>query len=377
MSQIARSARLRSTPFTSRVDALGVQGYTVYNHMLLATSFRGVEEDYRHLKEHVQVWDVSCERQVEIKGPDSWRLTQLMTCRDLSQAKEKQCFYAPLVDEDGLLVNDPIIIKLSDDHWWLSIADSDVLLWARGLARGFGFDVKITEPNINPVAIQGPKADELMARIFGETVRDIRFFRYEWLPYQGHDFLVARSGWSKQGGFEVYVDDDEIGQALWDELFEKGKDLDVGPGCPNLIERIEGGLYSYGSDMDATISPLHSNLDRYCHHDRDIDFLGKEALRRIDREGLRAQVVGLKIEGEALSPPDIHWPVYEGHDNSDAEFSFDDPCVGRVTSAAWSPDLETNIAFCRLPIRYQPGDAMTVVSPLGARNATVCAIPFV
>ena len=297
MATLSISRRIRKTPYTSRVEALGVKAYTVYNNMLLATCFRSVEADYWHLCQHVQVWDVSVERQVQVKGPDAFRLVQLMTPRNLSKAQDDQCFYLPLCDENGRMINDPIVIHIEQDTWWLSIADSDVLLWAKGLAVGMNMDVEVTEANVWPVAIQGPKADELMRRIFGEIVDEIRFFRYKRLEYKGHKFVVSRSGWSKQGGFEVYVDDAELGCKLWDELFEKGADLNVGPGCPNLIERIEGGLLSFGNDMDFRHSPLQCGLRKYCHFDQDIESLSIEALKHQDEKGVSARLMGLMAVG--------------------------------------------------------------------------------
>ena len=253
---IAKSARLRSTPFTKRIEDYGVQAYTVYNHMLLPASFHGAVDDCNHLKENVQIWDVSVERQVQIKGPDADFLTQLMTCRDLSHAKDHICYYAPIVDEQGKILNDPLVMKVQPDTWWVSIADTDVLLYAKGIAIGKNLDVDITEPNVNPLAVQGPKSFELMKRIFGEEILNLKFFHFKKFDYQGHPFLIARSGWSKQGGFEIYVDNDEIGLLLYDHLMKEGKDLKVRPGCPNLIERIESGLLTYGNEMDMNDTPL-------------------------------------------------------------------------------------------------------------------------
>ncbi len=300
--QIALSSRLRSTPFTDRVRAGGVRAFTVYNHTLLVTNFRGLEADYWHLCENVQVWDVSAERQVEIEGPDASKLIQLMTPRDLSLAKDDQCFYVPLCDDQGRMVNDPIAIKHSHDRWWLSIADSDVLLWARGLAHGLGLNVTVYEPEVWPVAVQGPKAEDLMARVFGEGVRDIRFFRYKYLEWQGHRFLVARSGWSHQGGFEIYVNHAERGQALWDELFAKGEDLNVGHGCPNLIERMEAGLMSFGSDMTLETTPLQCGLDKYCHLDRDLESMSLPALRLQRDFGVPSRLMGIIAAGAPRMP---------------------------------------------------------------------------
>jgi len=369
MSQpiLAVSRRTRRTPFSSRVEAQGVKGYTVYNHMLLPTAFRSVEEDYHHLKRHVQVWDVSCERQVEIAGPDAARLVQLMTPRDMGRVAVGQCAYAPLVDEAGGMINDPVILKLAEDRFWISVADSDVVLWAKGIAWGLGLDARVFEPAVGPLGIQGPKADDLAARVLGEAVRDIRFFRFSWLPFEGHNFLVARSGWSKQGGFEVYVDDAAKGLALHDALFEAGADLEVGPGCPNLIERIEGGLYSYGNDMTIEHNPFECALDRYCHIDRDIDFMGRKALEAVRDAGGPARMIrGVTFAGDTCPPCVEAWPIMAGG-----------KAIGQLTSAAHSPDLGTIIGFAMIDRgHWDAGAAVSIETPDGTREGAVSDLPF-
>ncbi|MEM7379138.1 MAG: dimethylsulfoniopropionate demethylase [Pseudomonadota bacterium] len=367
---ITFSRRIRNTPFTSRVLAGGVQSFTAYNHMLLPSWFRGVEADYWHLCEHVQVWDVSAERQVEIAGPDATKLIQWMTPRDLSLAKDDQCFYVPLCDEQGRMVNDPIAIKHSDDRWWLSIADSDVLLWARGLAQGAGLNVTVDEPDICPVAVQGPKAEELMARVFGDAVRDIRFFRYKHLDWQGHRFLVARSGWSHQGGFEIYVNHPARGQALWDTLFEHGQDLDVGHGCPNQIERMEAGLLSFGSDMDLTTTPLQCGLDKYCHLDRDIESMSLPALRLQREFGVPSRLVGVIAEGVPSAPKAIAPPL----------LLHGEP-VGDVTSQCLSARWDAWLGFAMLDAEHieatlGSGAALELDTGDGRAPARVVELPF-
>ena len=242
MALISPSRRLRRTPFSDGVEAAGVSAYTVYNRMLLPTVFRSVEEDYHHLKSAVQIWDVACERQVEVRGPDAAKLVQMLTPRDLRGMLPGQCYYVPMVDETGGMLNDPVAVKLAEDRWWISIADSDLLLWVKGIAYGYRLDVLIDEPDVSPLAVQGQKADDLMARVFGDVVRDIRFFRFGHFDFQGRDMVIARSGYSKQGGFEIYVAGGDIGMPLWHALMEAGRDLDVRAGCPNGIERVEGGF---------------------------------------------------------------------------------------------------------------------------------------
>jgi dimethylsulfoniopropionate demethylase len=361
---LAVSRRTRRTPFSPMVEAAGVRAYTVYNHMLLPATFRSVSEDYLHLCAHVQVWDVGCERQVEIKGPDAARLVQMMTPRDLSKAVDLQCLYVPMCNTQGGIINDPIAIRISHERWWLSIADSDVMLWAQGLAHGLGLNVQISEPNVWPLAIQGPKSDELAARVFGDDVTKLKFFRSGWFDYQGHKFLVARSGWSKQGGFEVYLDRPDLAAPLWAELFEKGVDLNVGPGCPNLIERIEGGLMSWGNDITAANNPYEAGMNKYCHPDR-VDCIGRDALLAIREKGPQRLIRGLKIDAEAVPPCVEPWPL-----------TFGGTFAGSVTSAAVSPRLGS-VGMGMVEIAHAaPGTHLTMETQYGTVDVTVAELPF-
>jgi dimethylsulfoniopropionate demethylase len=352
------SRRTRATVYTQRVEAAGVKTYTIYNHMLLATEFESFEADYWHLCEHVQVWDVAAERQVEITGPDSARLIQLMTPRDISRAVNGQCLYAPLCDVDGGIINDPIAIKHSDEHWWLSIADSDVKLWAKGLATGFGLDVKITEPDVSPLAIQGPKAEDLTARVFGESIRDIRFFRGRMLNYRGTEMYVARSGWCKQGGFEIYLNNPDLAHALWDELFEKGEDLNVRAGCPNLIERLESGLLSLGNDIDSSTNPFECGLDQYIKLDANIESLSLPALREIAGKH-KQQLVGLLF----TQPMNL----------VDRLIRHNGQTVGEITSAVWSPRYSKHLAFAVMKRDYLEGQSSVEVDGI---VGTIEDLPF-
>lgn len=341
--------------------------YSVYNHMLLPMVLDGLEPDCAHLKQHVQLWDVACERQVEVQGPDATRLVQILTPRDLSQLTVGRCFYTPMVDQAGGMLNDPVTLKLDGDRFWISIADSDLLLWVKGLACGLGLDVEVDEPDVSPLAVQGPKADDLMARVFGEAVRDIRFFRFQRLEFAGRPLVVARSGYSKQGGFEVYLEGRDLGPELWDALMEAGKDLEVRAGGPNGIERIEGGLLSYGSDMTRENNPYECGLGRLCHPEVVTDCIGRDALLAIAREGPVRQIRGLWIAGEALPFCLEPWAVSGGGE-----------VVGQVNSAVWSPDLASNIAIGMINrSHWQPGTRVMIETDVGMRDATVCSLPFI
>ena len=360
MAIISGSRRIRRTPFSDGVEAAGVKGYTVYNHMLLPTVFRSIVEDYHHLKSAVQIWDVAVERQVEIRGPDSGRLMQMLTPRDLRAMLPGMCYYVPMVDETGGMLNDPVAVKISEDRYWVSIADSDLLFWVKGLAYGLRLDVLVDEPDVSPLAIQGPKADELAARVFGDKVKDLKFFRYGHFDFQGHDMIVARSGYSRQGGFEVYVEGSHLGMPLWNALMEAGKDLDVHAGCPNLIERIEGGLLSYGNDMNRENTPHEAGLGRFCSTQTAIGCVGRDALLRVSKEGPVKQVRALRIEGN-LPLCDRGWPIMDGQKQ-----------VGTVTSARWSPDFETNVAIGMVRMtHWDPATDLDVVTQAGVFPAVV------
>jgi len=360
MALISPSRRLRRTPFSDGVEAAGVSAYTVYNRMLLPTVFRSVEEDYRHLKDAVQIWDVACERQVELRGPDAGRLMQMLTPRDLRGMLPGQCFYVPIVDETGGMLNDPVAVKLAEDRWWISIADSDLLLWVKGVANGYRLDVLVDEPDVSPLAVQGPKSDDLMASVFGDSVRDIRFFRFGHYDFQGHNLVIARSGYSKQGGFEIYVEGAEIGMPLWNTLMEAGKPLDVHAGCPNGIERVEGGLLSYGNDMTDDNTPHECGLGRFCNTATAIGCVGRDALLRVAKEGPVQQVRAIEIDG-TVPPCDRAWPLMAGEKR-----------VGQVTSAANSPDFGVGVAIGMVRMtHWDDGTALTVQTQAGPMSARV------
>ena len=361
MALLSPSRRLRRTPFSEGVEAAGVKAYTVYNHMLLPTVFRSVEEDYHHLKSAVQIWDVAVERQVELRGPDAGRLMQMLTPRDLRGMAIGQCFYVPIVDETGGMLNDPVAVEVAEDRWWISVADSDLLYWGKGIANGWRLDVLVDEPDISPLGIQGPKADELMVRLFGDSVKNIRFFRFGWFDFQGRDLLIARSGYSKQGGYEIYVEGSDIGMPLWNALMEAGKDLDVHAGCPNLIERIEGGLLSYGNDMTDDNTPHECGLGRFCDTQAAIGCIGRDALLRVAKEGPIQMISAISIDGSAVPNCDFWWPIMANGKR-----------VGRISSSAWSPDFNTNVSIGMVRMtHWDAGTQVQVETPDGLRDAIV------
>ena len=364
---IARSRRLRSTPYTSRIENQGVTAYTVYNHMLLPAAFGSLEESCDHLKKNVQVWDVAAERQVEISGKDSAKLIQLMTCRDLSKSKVGRCYYCPIIDENGNLVNDPVILKLAEDRWWVSIADSDVIFFAKGLASGNKFDVKIYEPNVDIFAVQGPKSFDLMEKIFGKKIKDLKFFGFDYFEFNGVKHLIARSGWSKQGGFEVYVENTQSGLELYDQLFELGKEFNVKPGCPNLIERIESGLLSYGNDFDNNDNPFECGFGKYINLDTNINFLGKDKLKKIEKEGIKRKLMGVLIETDKIN-------LTTSLNIKDNNNNF----IGELRSACYSPHFKKVIGIAMINQPYCKASESGIIEIDGnSLSLKVCDLPFI
>ena len=364
---IAKSRRIRSTPYTSRIEKQGVTAYTTYNHMLLPAAFGSIEDTYHHLKEHVQVWDVAGERQVEITGKDSAKLLQLMTCRDLSKSKDGRCYYCPIIDDQAGIINDPLVLKLSEEKWWISVADSDVILFAKGLAIGHKFEVKIIEPNVNIMAVQGPKSFKLMEKIFGEKIKKLNFFDFDYFDFKGTKHLIAQSGWSKQGGYEIYVENTKSGLELYDYLFEIGKEFNVKPGCPNLIERIESALLSYGNDIDNNDNPLECGFDKYVNLDSNANFLGKEKLKQIKSEGINKKLMGVMINLDKIN-------MSQSIDLTDN----DNNTIGEMRSAVYSPTFKKviGIAIFKKPF-WDVGLEFNIIAEGKSTTGTVCNIPFI
>ena len=365
---LSMSRRIRRTPFTNKAEEFGVTGFTIVNHMLLPKSYKNsVEQDYWHLKSHVQIWDVSCQRQVQIAGPDAEKLVQLMTPRLIKNMEVGKCLYIPLIDENAGMINDPVLLKLENNKFWISIADSDVLLWAKGVAISYNLNVKINEPNVYPLAIQGPKAEDLMVSIFGEKIRSIKFFNFDFFDFKGTKHIIARSGYSKQDGFEIYFEGYELGEKLWDIICEEGIKFNISPGCPNLIDRIEGGLISYGNDFTRNNNPYECNLGIFLK-DTLHSFIGKTALEKIKAEGVNKKIRGIIFDDDPCPTCEEPFPV----------FSQNDDKIGQVTSCIYSPRIKKNVGLSMISKNYwNEGQKLKVkTSDKKIRNGIITSLPF-
>ena len=364
--QFAR--RIRTSPYFERVRQHGVTGYSVYNHMILPKSFgMSVEDSYWHLNENVQILDVSVQRQVEITGPDAARLVQWLTPRDLRQAETGRCYYIPVVDRDGGMLNDPVLLKLAADRFWLSVADSDLLLYVKGLAIGGGYDVSVEEPDVNPLAIQGPKAVSVIAALFGEAVAKLKFFHFTHIDLFGTRQIVSRSGFSSAAGFEIYLDDPTLAEPLWDLVWEAGQPFGMKAGGPNLIDRIEAGLLGYGNEMTRENNPLEMGYGKVCTLDGSIDCIGLQALQAISAAGPSKVIRGVRFEGPPCPSCHVPWPVHTGERQ-----------IGQITSAAWSPRLKANVGLSLIDRSYlEAGQQVQVTLPDGSQTGgVICDLPF-
>jgi aminomethyltransferase len=366
--KIAAACNIRKSPYFDATVADGVRAFSVYNHMFAPSHFGDPEAEYRALLEKVVMWDVACERQVEIAGPDAERLIRYLTPRNIAGITIGQGRYVPLCDHDGSLINDPVLQKLADDCFWLSIADSDILLWASAIAAERGLDVRVTEPDASPLGVQGPRADDVVASLFGDWVRELKHFGFRETALKGMPILLARSGWSKQGGFELYLRDAGRGTELYKLVKEAGAPFGIVPAAPSDIERVESGLLSYGADARFGVNPFEAGLGTFVDLDRDDDFIGKAALQRIVKEGIRRRRVGFAIDGDRISGISEWRSVYLGRD-----------VVGTVTEAVYSPRLEKNLAVGMLASEIAD-DERRLETDLGdghgRRSATVCKLPF-
>ena len=368
MKLIQRGARVRRSPFFDATLKYGAQRYTVYNHMFLPTCYDDLETEYWKLLNGVAVWDVSVERQVEIKGPDAFTLTNMLTPRDLTKCAVGQGKYVIITAEDGGIINDPVLLRLGENHFWLALADSDVLLWAKGVALNSGLDVEIGEPDVSPMQVQGPQSKEVVAKLFGDDVRDLRYYWFLEKEVDGIPVIVTRTGWTGEVGYELYLRDGSRGVDLWERVMEAGREFGIGPTGPSDIRRIEAGILNYGIDITLDTNPFEVGLGWQVNLEQDADFIGRKALERIKAEGPGRLLAGVEIEGEPLDLNMTRWPVH-----------LDGSEVGFMTSAVYSPRLEKNIGYAMLPVeKAELGTRLTVTVADGdVRDATVVPKPFV
>jgi len=334
--------QIRKSPFFDSTVKWGATGFSVYNHMYIPRDFGSPEKNFWNLINSAILCDVAVERQVEITGPDAYKFIQLLTPRDLSKLAIGQCKYVLIVNNEGGILNDPVLLRLAKNHFWLSLADSDILFWAQGVAINSGLDVKIIEPDVSPLQLQGPNSGEIMVKLFGESIKDLKYYWLREINLDGIPLVISRTGWSSELGYELYLRDCSKGNELWEKIMSVGKNYGLQPGHTSSIRRIEGGMLSYHADADINTNPFEIGLDRLVNLDTNINFIGKEALKKIKQEGIKRKQVGLEIHCDILKGPNTNfWPLFSNGKK-----------IGKVTSAVYSPRLKKNIALAMIDIEY-------------------------
>ena len=359
--------QIRKSPYFDATVRWGAKAFSVYNHMYIPRDFGDPEQNFWNLVNDAILCDVAVERQVEITGPDAAKFTQLLTPRDISTCAVGQCKYVLITNAEGGIINDPVLLRLGGNHFWLSLADSDVLLWAQGVAVHAGMDVNITEPDVSPMQLQGPKSGEVMRALFGDQINDLKYYWLRELELDGIPLIVSRTGWSSELGYELYLRDRSRGDELWERIMAAGVPLGLKAGHTSSIRRIEGGMQSYHADMTIETNPYELGMDRLIQVDMPADFIGKMALQRIRSEGVSRRQVGLILEGQPLTGPNTRfWSIYSG-----------DKKVGKVTSAIYSPRLKRNIALAMVRSEMAEIDTQfRVAQGVDSMNASVVECPF-
>jgi len=366
---IIYTPRIRKSPFFEETVKAGASNFTTYNHMTMPVSYTSLEEEYKSLIEDVTLWDVAAERQVQIIGEDAAKFVQYLTPRNLSTFKDGFCRYAFLTDENGGIINDPLILKFNDQKFWLSIADSDALLWCKGVALSGKFKVEIDEPEACPLSLQGPKSKDLMKKISNsdESIMNLKYYQFIETKLFDLDLIVARSGWSNQFGYEIYIKKEEDGGALWRGLMEAGKEFNIAPSCPNQIDRIEAGMISHLGDTTLDENPLELNLPKFCDLDQEAEFIGKDALKKIQQNGIKKQFTGFKISGKKIGYNMARIPV---KNESNEKFGF-------ISSCIYSPNFGCNIGLGYIDIKLiNSKNIFNIFHDEEKREVEVVPLPF-
>ena len=359
--------QVRKSPYFDATVRWGAKGFSVYNHMYIPRDFGDPVQNFWNLVNDAILCDVAVERQVEITGPDAAQFVQLLTPRNLSECAVGQCKYVLITDENGGVLNDPVLLRLAENHFWLSLADSDILMWAKGVAVNSGLDVNLGEPDVSPLQLQGPKSGDIAKAIFGERIDGLKYYWLEEFELNGIPLIISRTGWSSELGYEIYLRDGSRGNELWDHIMEIGKPMGLIPGHTSTIRRIEGGMLSYQADMDYTVNPFELGLGRLVDLEMDADFIGKKALKKIKSDGIKRSQVGIEISCTPLKHPNTsYWPIMVGSEE-----------VGYITSAVYSPRLDKNIALAMMDVNHSAIDtAAETTTPEGNFPIKVVQKPF-
>ena len=359
--------QIRKSPFFDSTVKWGATGFSVYNHMYIPRDFGSPEKNFWNLINKAILCDVSVERQVEITGPDAYKFIELLTPRDLSNLSVGQCKYVLITNNEGGILNDPVLLRLGESHFWLSLGDSDILLWAQGVAINSSLNVQIKEPDVSPLQLQGPNSAKIIQALVGDSILDLKYYWLRELDLDGIPIVISRTGWSSELGYEIFLRDSSKGNILWEKIMSAGKEFGLEAGHTSSIRRIEGAMLSYHADADINTNPFEVGLDRLVSLDKEINFVGKEALKKIKKNGIKRKQVGLILDCKPLNGPNTtFWKIFK-----------DNKLVGKITSAIYSPRLKKNIALAMISVDLiKIGTVLDIESPYSKIKGTVVNKPF-
>jgi glycine cleavage system aminomethyltransferase T len=359
----------KRSPYFEATRRAGCKAYDIYNKMYLPAEYDDVANEYRALQEGVTLWDVGVERTVQVSGPDADTLIDMLTCRDLSRCAVKQGKYMLVLTPEGTIVNDPVLLHVEENVWWMQLADSDAGLYAKGVLSQLDLDAEVTYPDVHPVQVQGPMSARTLEKLVGPAIYDIKYYWTDSFTIDGDiPVVISRTGWSAVPGFEVNLLDGTRGDALWDAIMSAGEEFEIRPIAPNEARRVEAGIFNWGSDITLEDTPFHvMGLERLVE-DQPQDYIGKAALERIRREGVDRKLVGIEFDSaDPIEGITRSWPAHSGG-----------KLVGRVSDAVWSPGLQKNIGYVWVPIELaEPGNRIEVESEHGSMTGRTASIPFV
>lgn len=361
------STRVRKSPFWHLSVTAGAWRATIYNRTYhprgyLKDEDGGTMAEYDALVNRVTLWDVSVERQIRVQGPDAEAFVNFVITRNASKIRPLSGRYCILCNEKGGVLNDPVLLRLSEDEFWFSLSDSDLMLWLQGVNVGRRFDVDIAEIDVCPLQIQGPRSEDLMADLVGDGVRDIPYYGLLESTIGGASILVSQSGFTGEKGYEIYVRDaSENAETVWNAVLLAGQKHELQVIAPAHHRRIAAGILSWGQDMDFETSPFQVNLGYQIPRKKKADYIGKQELERQHAEieagrfPFKLKMVGLKFGGKpVIDYANDFWLITTPAGER----------VGYVTSPWWSPELNTNIALGHVPIEFsEPGTALAIELP--------------
>jgi aminomethyltransferase len=276
--------------------------------------------------------------------------------------------YMIVTAPDGGILNDPVLLHVGENRWWMQLADSDAGMYALGVATASNLDVDVSYPHAYPMQVQGAKAAKTLEKLVGPEVLDLKYYWCDWFEVGDIPVLISRTGWTAVQGFEINLLDPGRGDDLWNAVFRAGEEFGIRAVAPVEARRIEAGIMNYNSDMTHEDTPLHIMGLEHLAEDQPQDYIGKAALEALKASGVDRKLVGIEWTGDELKAELTRfWAVVR-----------DGQAVGRVTDAIWSPRLEKNIGYAWVPIDLaEPGRRIDIESEHGQLTATTAAIPFV